>query len=46
MGGARRFGPRRPSQQVAAYSVIGKEVLQLELWEPFKSAQGSRHWRR
>ena len=34
MGGARHFEPRRPSQQVAAYSVIGKEVLQLGRWEP------------
>ncbi len=45
MGGARRFGPPRPSQQVGTYSVIGKEVLQLRQWEPFNSAQGSRHWR-
>jgi hypothetical protein len=38
MGGARRFGPPRPSQQVSTYSVMGKEVLQLERWEQFNSA--------
>jgi hypothetical protein len=26
MGGRRRFGPPRPSQQVATHSVTGKEV--------------------
>jgi hypothetical protein len=46
MGGARRFGPPRPSQQVGTYSVIGKTVLQLGRWEPFNSARRSRHWRR
>ena len=41
-GGARRFGPPRPSQQVGTNSVTGKEVLQLGLWEPFNSVQASR----
>ena len=40
MGGARRSGLPRPSQQVGTYSVIGKEFLQLLRWEPFIKAVG------
>ena len=33
MGGAHRFAPPRPSQQVGTYSVIGKEVQIRFLYE-------------
>ena len=45
MRGARRLGPAS-EPEVRTYSVIGKELLQLQQSEPFNSAQGSRHWRR